>query len=320
MFFLVGPTAVGKSEIAGEVAARCNAEIVGADAFQAYEGLELLTAKPAADLRAKVRHHLIGEIPLGEKFDAGRYRELALERVRDIEARGKRALVVGGTGLYVRALTHGLAELPESDPDLRRELDALTLTQLQEKYRALDPLGMERIDRQNPRRLVRAIEVSLLAGVPFSSLRADWGGQAAPRLAVCGVALHRDREELNRRIDERVRRMFTGGVVQEIQAAGEVGPTASQAIGYTEIKAHLRGEMNVEECVRAIQQRTRQYAKRQLTWLRRENIFFEINLTTNLQSDNPQDAVELIARRIVSRGPCGPDGEQKWGIPTPKDV
>ena len=150
MFFLVGPTAAGKSEIAVEVALRCGAEIVSADAFQVYDGLELLTAKPAAHLRAKVPHHLIGEIPLREKFDVARYRQMALERVREIEARGKRALVAGGTGLYVRALTHGLSELPEADPALRRELDAMTLAQLQKKYAALDPLGIARIDSRKP--------------------------------------------------------------------------------------------------------------------------------------------------------------------------
>ena len=133
MFFLVGPTAVGKSEIAVEAALRSDAEIVGADAFQVYQGLDLLTAKPAPHLRAKVRHHLIGEIPLREKFDVARYRDMALDQVREIESRGKCALVVGGTGLYIRALTHGLSELPEADPALRRELEALTLAQLQER-------------------------------------------------------------------------------------------------------------------------------------------------------------------------------------------
>jgi tRNA dimethylallyltransferase len=303
MFFLVGPTAAGKSEIAVEAALRCDAEIVGADAFQVYQGLDLLTAKPPPHLRAKVRHHLIGEIPLGEKFDAGRYREMALDRVREIESRGKRALVVGGTGLYIRALTHGLSELPEADPALRAELDALTLPQLQERYAALDPLGSERIDRQNRRRLVRAIEVSLLAGAPFSSLRDDWSGK--PMVAAgSGVALEIDRDQLHARIDARVRRIFAQGVVDEVRAA-EAGPTAAQAIGYAEIKALLRGEKTIEECIKAIQQRTRQYAKRQLTWLRRDPIFPAIDLTDKPQSHQSHivetaETADAIARRIVA--------------------
>ncbi len=307
MFFLLGPTGVGKSEIAVEVALQCGAEIVGADAFQVYEGLDLLTAKPGPELRAKVPHHLIGEIPRSEKFDAGRYRQLALERVREIEGRGKRALVTGGTGLYARALARGLSELPEADPELRRKLDALTLEQLQARYAALDPRGIERIDRQNRRRLVRAIEVSMLAGAPFSSLRADWSGKPAAAGAIPGVVLERERDDLYGRIDERVRRMFAAGVVEEVRAAGEAGPTASQAIGYAEIRALLRGEMSAEACVAAIQQKTRQYAKRQLTWLRRENIISRINLTKIPQ----REAMEVIARRVVAGGGV---------MPAPKDV
>jgi tRNA dimethylallyltransferase len=294
MFFILGPTATGKSEIAVQVALRCDLEIIGADAFQLYDGLNLLTAKPSAALRSQVRHHLIGEIPLIEKFDVGRYRTLALERVRQIEGCGKRALIVGGTGLYVRALTHGLSELPEADAELRRALEAMTLAQLQERYAALDPRGMERIDRQNRRRLVRAIEVSLVAGRPFSSLRADWSGTPPAAGAALGVVLEREREDLYRRIDERVRRMFAGGVIEEVRAAAGVGPTAAQAIGYAEVQAHLSGGMSLEDCVAAIQQRTRRYAKRQLTWLRRENIFFTINLTNQPQSE----VVDRIARRI----------------------
>ena len=299
MFFLVGPTAAGKSGIAVEVALQCNAEIVGADAFQIYAGLPILTAAPSADLRAKVPHHLIGEIPLGEKLDVARYRELALARIKEIESRGKRALVVGGTGLYVRALTHGLSEMPEPDPALRGELEAMSLGELQERYATLDPAGMERIDRQNRRRLVRAIEVSVLAGTPFSALRADWsGGEIVPSGA--GVIFAVEREELNARIDARVRRMFVEGVIEEVKSA-EAGPTAVQAIGYTEIKALLCGEMGLEACIAAIQQRTRQYAKRQLTWLRRENIFLTIHLTHQPQSE----AVTFIAQRIAGTNPDG---------------
>ena len=302
MFFLMGPTAAGKSELAVEIALRCNAEIVGADAFQVYKGLDLLTAKPGSDLRAKVRHHLIGEISLAEKFDVAQYRTLALARVREIAARGRRTLITGGTGLYVRALTRGLSELPEANPNMRRELEALPLAELQQKYAALDPLGMERIDRQNRRRLVRAIEVSLLAGVPFSSLREDWSGSPIEARTTPGVLLERERDELYERINRRVLRMFAEGVVEEVRAAGGAGPTAAQAIGYAEITALLRGTMNAKECLGAIQQKTRRYAKRQLTWLRRENTFFKINLSSTPFSD----AAEAAARCFVAASPkCG---------------
>ena len=223
------------------VARACEAEIVSADAFQIYAGLPLLTAQPDASLREQAPHHLIGEIPLGQPFDAARYRELALARIREIETRGKRVLVVGGTGLYVRALTHGLAKLPGADPALRAELNALSLEELQGRYAALDPRGMEKIDRQNPRRLIRAIEVSLLTGIPFSRLRGDWSESGPER----GHRPCRERsccvrpEDLHARIDSRVDQMFQAGVVEEVCQAGEAGPTARQAIGYAEIRAHL---------------------------------------------------------------------------------
>jgi tRNA dimethylallyltransferase len=301
MFLLVGPTASGKSEIAVEVALRCNAEIVGADAFQVYQGLDLLTAKPGPDLRAKIPHHLIGEIPLAQKFDLAQYRDLALARIQEIEARGKRALVVGGAGLYVRAITHGLSKLPESDPKLRLELETLSLPRLQEKYASLDPRGIGLIDCKNRRRLVRAIEVSLLAGAPFSTLRADWCGGQPEGAPARGIVLERDRADLYARIDERVRRIFARGVIEEVRAAGEAGPTASQAIGFSEIKALLSGRMSAPECLAAIQQRTRQYAKRQLTWLRRENTLSKIDLTNQPQSE----VVDAIAQRLAGGSPDG---------------
>ncbi|HEX4086536.1 MAG TPA: tRNA (adenosine(37)-N6)-dimethylallyltransferase MiaA [Chthoniobacteraceae bacterium] len=299
MYFITGPTSCGKSGIAAEIAQRFNAEIIGADAFQVYAGLECLTAWPEAELRARAPHHLIGTIPPAEKFDVAQYRELALAKAKEIESRGKRVLVAGGTGLYIRALTNGLSDLPPEDADIRRSLDSLTLGQLQERYALLDPRGMEKIDVQNRRRLVRAIEVSLLAGVPFSTLRADWSGitpPASPPLR--GVALERDREDLYARIDARVRQMFAQGVVEEVRAAA-AGPTASQAIGYADIQALLRGEITLETCIATIQQRTRRYAKRQLTWLRRENRFPKLNLTNQPH----RGAVNLIARLLEADGP-----------------
>jgi tRNA dimethylallyltransferase len=162
---------------------------------------------------------------------------------------------------------------------------------------------MERIDRRNRRRLVRAIEVSILAGVPFSSLRSDWSApdtQPAQNHAIPGVALERDREELYARIDARARRMFAQGVIEELEEArGNAGPTAAQAIGYAEILALRRGEMDAETCIVTIQKRTRRYAKRQLTWLRSGNILSRINLTKRTQSE----AVDFITRQIEGGGP-----------------
>jgi tRNA dimethylallyltransferase len=315
-FCIAGPTACGKSALAAEVALRCDGEIVGADAFQVYDGLDILTAKPARELRERVPHHLIGCVPLALRFDVAQYRALALAAIRAIAARGRLPVVVGGTGLYFRSLTHGLADLPQADAALRAELSALPLAELQQRYKRLDPAGAERIDMQNPRRLVRAIEVCELTGRPFSSFR-EWpategspGGSpshargaaregeapAEPR----GVLLGRSREELYRRIDARVVAMFGAGVVEEVRACGEVGATAAQAIGFREIKALLRGEISKADCIAAIQQATRRYAKRQLTWFRREPSFGHLDLSSSPDFQTSIDTVAQAALRFAS--------------------
>ena len=159
VFFIVGPTATGKSEIAADVAHELGAEIVSADAFQIYRGLDLLTAKPDAATLAKVPHHLIGTMSILEEMNAEKFRNLALQTISEIHARGKLAIVVGGSGLYIKALTHGLSIAPAVDPNLRARLDELNLADLQKKLRSLDPDAA--VDFKNRRRVVRAIEICL---------------------------------------------------------------------------------------------------------------------------------------------------------------
>jgi tRNA dimethylallyltransferase len=264
---VAGATGVGKSEVAVALAEQVGGEIVGADAFQIYAGMPVLTAQPSPELRARVPHHLIGEIPVTESFSVGKYLELARQRLAQIRGRGRVPVVVGGTGLYIRALLRGLADLPAADAALRAELDATPLQALCERLRTLDPEGARWIDLRNPRRVIRALEVCLLTGRPFSSFRSEW---EADDEGTRGVVLLRDRDELARRIDARVAAMFREGVVSEVRVLGEIGETASQTLGLDQIRAHLRGEMTEPECIAAIQQATRQYSKRQATWFRRE--------------------------------------------------
>ena len=215
--FLSGPTAAGKTGIALQVAERCNGEIIGADAFQVYQGLDALTAMPSREERHRVRHHLIDFVPPGESFDVAQNLEAATRCADEIASRGKFPIFTGGTGLYIRALTHGLSDLPKADATIRAELEATGLEDLQKRYASLDPEGAKKIDLKNKRRLVRAIEVCLLTGKPFSSFRAEW---EAPPQSAAGFFLRRDRDDLHDRINRRVVEMFRNGAVEEVRGRG----------------------------------------------------------------------------------------------------
>jgi tRNA dimethylallyltransferase len=307
-FFIVGPTATGKSELGADVAREINAEIVSTDAFQIYRGLDLLTAKPEASTLAKVPHHLIGTMSLSEEMNAEKYRRAATRAIDEIHARGKLAIVVGGSGLYIKALTHGLAPLPKSEPKLREKLNAMSLDELRSQLIELDPNFARKIDTKNRRRLVRALEICLLTGKPASEVvagvglsavalaKVDDSGLPGSPIPATGVFVFRDREELYARINQRVEAMFEKGVIEEVRAAGATSATASQMIGLREIRELLEGRMSLSQCIAEIQQATRRYAKRQLTWFRRQTIFLPLNLS--LLSHN--EAVKWILLRMLS--------------------
>jgi tRNA dimethylallyltransferase len=323
-FFIVGPTATGKSEIAADVAQEVGAEIVSADAFQIYRGLDLLSAKPDVPTLAKARHHLIGTMPLSENMNAEKYRRAAIHVIGEINSRRKLATVVGGSGLYIKALTHGLSPLPESDPKLREKLNAMSLDDLRSELAELDPETAEKIDVKNRRRVIRALEVCLLTGKPASAQRRQWsdagnarsGGRQSAAGAIwrspllegtqtglsasraTGVFVFRDREELYERINQRVEAIFERGVVEEVRAAGMTSATASQMIGLREIRELLAGKKSLPQCIADIQQATRRYAKRQLTWFRRQSNFSPLNLSFLTHNE----AVKWISLRMLSEG------------------
>ena len=284
VFFIVGPTAVGKSDLAAEVAHQIGAEILSADAFQIYRGLDLLTAKPDRETLAKAPHHLISVAPLSEPMHAEKFRAAAEE----IIDRGRPVIVVGGTGLYIKTLTHGLADLPGANETLRAKLGAATNQELFRSLERLDQAGAENIDRHNRRRLIRAVEVCLLTGEPFSKQRKEWNNVPESH----GILLSRDRDDLYARINQRVEEMFRAGVVEEVRETTHVGPTAEKTLGLREIRALIAGEISASECIAQIQQATRRYAKRQLTWFRRQTNFPSLNLSAHRRSE----AIELISQ------------------------
>jgi len=280
-FFLVGPTAVGKTALAIELAEQFDAEIVNADAFQVYRGLDVLTAKPDAEAQRRVRHHVLSQISLFETMSAASFRELARAALSDVHSRKKNAIVVGGSGLYLKAITHGFDQVPPPDPKLREELNRLPQKELAERLQKLSPELAARTDLKNPRRVIRAIEIAASA-IPSRVVATD--AVREPRSASAatvtnGVLLLRDRDDLYQRINERVNAMFRDGVEEEVRALQDIGQTAASALGLKEIRALIAGQISREECIAKIQQATRRYAKRQLTWFRHQTTFSQLNLT-----------------------------------------
>jgi len=273
-------------------------EIVSADAFQIYRGFDLLTGKPEASTLAKAPHHLIGAVPLSEDMNAEKFRRAAARVMEEINLRGNVAIVVGGSGLYIKALTHGLAPLPEPDPRLRDKLNSMSLDDLRSELARIDPDAAHEIDVKNRRRLVRALEISLLTGKTISRAVAEVGDSGWPGslIAARGVFVLRDREELYERINQRVESMFECGVIEEVRAAGVTSATASQMIGLREIRELVAGKKSLSECISEIQQATRRYAKRQLTWFRRQTKFSPLNLSFLTHNE----AVKWISLRMLS--------------------
>lgn len=269
--FLCGPTAAGKSALALELAARFDGEIINADAFQLYRGLEVLTAAPAAAERASVPHHLYGVLDPTAVADAGAYLRLAGPVIAEVQGRGRTPIVTGGSGLYLKFLTHGPAPLPPGDPALRAALDARPLAELVAELEALDPVEAGRVNRQNRRYVSRALEICLLAKQPASVLRDEWAAAtAAVAASLRGFLVRRPRAELHQRIAARTRAMLDGGAIAEVAALAEPSATCGKAIGFREIRRLLAGEIDRATCEDLINAATRQYAKRQDTWFRRE--------------------------------------------------
>jgi len=301
-FFLVGPTAAGKTAVALELARRLDAEVVSADSMQVYRGMDIGTAKPSPAERAAAPHHLIDVVEVGEHFDVARYVALAHAAIAGIQRRNKKPLIVGGSGLYLRALTDGLSEAPDANPALRAELEAMGRERVLEELGRVDPEAAGRIGPHNFRRLVRALEICRLTGRQSSALRRRWiatsgrDGVSDQRPLMHG--LERDRADLYARCDARVEAMFRAGLVDEVRSLLPRGlaenTTARQALGYKEVIAHLRGEVTLEETVQLVKTRTRQFAKRQLTWFRHQARVEWVHVVAN------DDAV-AVAERLVGR-------------------
>ncbi len=271
---IAGPTAIGKSAVAMTLAERIGGEIISVDSMQVYRGLDIGTAKPSQNERQAVPHHLIDVVDLTEPFDAARFAQLAHNAVAGIRSRGRVPILCGGAGLYFKAFLEGLGEAPPSNVTLRAELEATPMDDLLRELEQCDPLTFGRIDRHNSRRVVRAVEVIRLTGKTFSAARSPWSTEHETRNTEHFFGLTCSSDQLRVRIDARVERMFARGLVRETAELLERGlgqnRTAMQAIGYRQVVEHLRGERSLADTIALVQQRTRQFAKRQMTWFRRQ--------------------------------------------------
>ncbi len=270
---LVGTTASGKSAVAFEIARRVgDAEIVTVDSMQVYRGMDIGTAKPTPEERAAVPHHLLDLADPSEDYSVAQYRAAAVDAIADIEARGHCAVLVGGTGLYLRALVDGLT-IPGKFPEARAAVEAEPDTaRLHERLRTLDPTAAARMEPGNRRRIVRALEVTLGSGRPFSSFGPGLETYGPTPFVLTGIRL--PATVVSARIAARYQAQLASGFVDEVRrlAARPAGlsRTARQALGYKELLAHVRGELALDEALDLAVRRTRQFARRQRAWFRRD--------------------------------------------------
>ena len=300
LILIVGPTAVGKTEISIQLAEGLNGEIVSADSRLFYRGMDIGTAKPSREEQARVPHHLIDVANPDEILSLAVFQQKAREAIADIHKRNKLPFLVGGTGQYIRAVTQGWSP-PEVKPDehLRNELVKMKeergLFWLHEKLRGLDPAAAERIDPRNVRRTIRALEVIMTTGKKFSEQR----GQGESPYRLIAIGLTRPREELYQRVDARVEAMYANGLMDEVKGLLARGyspslPTMS-AIGYRECVQALEGKITVEEAKQLTRRATRVFVRRQANWFKES----DPNILWFLVSDGIVDEIEKNIRRLV---------------------
>jgi tRNA dimethylallyltransferase len=274
-WYLTGPTASGKTAIGLELAQRLNAEIISLDSMAVYRGMDIGTAKPTPAEQTAVPHHLLDMVDPTYDFSLAEYVELTHKTVREIRSRGRDVLIVGGTPLYLKSLLRGLYQGPPPDWEFRRaieqEVQQVGLEALRQRLEMVDPLSARKLHPNDLRRMIRALEVYKVTGQPISHQQTQFDEALSPEK--CKVfTLAWPREELHRRIDERVDAMFAAGLVDEVRGLvakfGQLGRTASQAVGYREVLQHLDGEFDLPTTIERVKFATHQFARRQETWFR----------------------------------------------------
>ncbi|WP_456396962.1 tRNA (adenosine(37)-N6)-dimethylallyltransferase MiaA [Desulfurobacterium sp.] len=295
LIVITGPTAAGKTDFSIKLAKVIGGEIISADSMQVYRELNIGTDKILPDRMEGIPHHLIDVVDPDEYFSVADFVREADKVIEKVRKKGKFPLIVGGTAFYIRALLYGLSTLPSADENIRRDLNKLSTEELYNSLRDIDPVYASKINKTDRKRVIRALEVYKLTGKPLSSFKLP----EEPRYEFYGYFLYRNRDELYRRINNRVDSQIERGLVQEARKLLSYGKeiTAFQALGYKEMLPYIEGKVSLEEVVRNLKRRTRRFAKRQFTWFRKEKGFKWINL-----SEIPEEKVIDIIKDDLRKG------------------
>jgi tRNA dimethylallyltransferase len=298
LIFIVGPTAIGKSEIGLLLAEQLNAEIICCDALQVYREIAIASDKPLSKVRTLIPHHLLDVVSVTEDFNVARYRQLAVSAIQDVRTRGKTPLIVGGSGMYMSILLDGIFEGFNTDDDLREEisrrLDRQGSAALHEQLKILDPQAAVKIHPNDPQRIIRALEVALSTGQTLSQLQQKREG-LWDKMPIKIFALNRPRQELYQRVEARIEDMFSKGLVEEIRqvSALPLSSTAQKLIGIPEVMGYLKGEHDLERAKYLMKLHTRHYVKRQLTWFRRDKRLTWIDIAPDQSARQVADIIAL---------------------------
>jgi len=292
LIVITGPTATGKTDFSIKLAREIGGEIISADSMQVYRGLDIGTDKISKEIREKIPHYLIDIREPDEPFSVADFVREADKAIAEIRKKDKYPIVVGGTGFYIRALLYGLPDVPPGSEEIRKELKKLSNEEIYNLLLEVDRESAERIGKSDRKRLIRAYEVYKLTGKPLSSFKFS----EKPRYRFLGYFLYRNRPELYRRIEDRVDSQIERGLIDETKWLLQFGKdvTAFQALGYKEMLEHIEGRESLEEAIRLLKRRTKQFAKRQFTWFRKEPKFKWVNL-----SEIPEEKlIEMIKKDL----------------------